>query len=140
MVEIHSTHPHPPGKDNCPFCQIIAGEREGYILKRNRNIIVLLSLEGHPLVIPQKHLGIDELTPRLRQAMGQMALSLLAEIPRIYDSQGANIFAAYGKAGGQDVYHAHIHVIPRFAGDQIDPFRGLSRKSEAERNFIADKF
>jgi histidine triad (HIT) family protein len=31
--------------------------------------------------------------------------------------QGVNLFFADGEAAGQEIFHAHLHVFPRFAGD-----------------------
>lgn len=140
MIEAQAANPHPQEKDNCPFCKIMSGKEEGFIIKADRRTVVLLSLEGHPLVVPKEHLGIADLTPNLRADMGKIALSLLQQIPEIYGAQGGNLFMTYGRSAGQEVYHAHIHVIPRFDQDHLHPFRNLVAKTYAERRSIANKF
>jgi len=112
---------------SCPFCsRIAAGEVEpasglaaafadGFPVSR-----------GHTLVVPRRHVSdYFDLT-----AAEQAGLwSLVAEVKRHLDAShspaGYNVGVNVGPAGGQTVWHAHVHVIPRYAGDVDDPRGGV---------------
>jgi diadenosine tetraphosphate (Ap4A) HIT family hydrolase len=81
---------------------------------------------GHALIIPKRHVAsFFELTQEEQGAM----LELLAEMRQILvaerNSDGFNIGINDGAAAGQTVMHLHIHLIPRYAGDQPDPRGGV---------------
>jgi diadenosine tetraphosphate (Ap4A) HIT family hydrolase len=56
-------------------------------------------------------------------------LSLLDQAKKIMDEKhapdGYNIGANIGKAGGQSRMHVHVHLIPRYQGDVLDPRGGV---------------
>ena len=81
---------------------------------------------GHTLVIPQRHVGsFFDLTEDERTGL----LALLDDAKKMLDAelqpQGYNIGINDGPAAGQTVLHLHIHLIPRYAGDQDDPRGGV---------------
>ena len=81
---------------------------------------------GHTLIIPKRHIGsFFELESDERQDL----LNLLEAAKKILDEKfhpnGYNIGINDGPAAGQTVPHAHIHLIPRFTGDQTDPRGGV---------------
>ena len=81
---------------------------------------------GHTLVIPNRHIGsFFELTPDERQSL----LDLLDAAKLVLDSElkpdGYNIGINDGPSAGQTVPHLHIHLIPRYNGDQTDPRGGV---------------
>jgi len=81
---------------------------------------------GHTLVIPRRHaatvldLTADELTACF-SLVGLLVVLLEDEL----HPNGFNIGMNCGEAAGQTVMHAHIHVIPRFAGDVPNPRGGV---------------
>ena len=110
----------------CPFCSIrpsaillnkplAYAKQDGYPLT-----------EGHALVIPRRHVTtFFDTTAGERQAM----LELLDETKALLDSKyrpdGYNIGINDGPAAGQTVMHLHIHLVPRYLGDQSDPRGGI---------------
>jgi histidine triad (HIT) family protein len=74
---------------------------------------------GHVLVIPKPHI------PYLSGLNDHLAGRLMVVARRIAEAtrkspircEGVNLFLADGEAAGQEVFHAHLHVFPRFAGD-----------------------
>jgi diadenosine tetraphosphate (Ap4A) HIT family hydrolase len=81
---------------------------------------------GHALIIPKHHIGsFFELTEEEQRAM----LDLLSQIRQLllteHSPDGFNIGINDGAAAGQTVMHLHIHLIPRYAGDQPDPRGGV---------------
>ena len=81
---------------------------------------------GHTLVIPVRHVGSLFETTEAERAD---CLALLDRAKRILEGElkpdGYNIGINDGKAAGQTVPHLHIHLIPRFHGDQPDPRGGV---------------
>jgi histidine triad (HIT) family protein len=74
---------------------------------------------GHLLVVPRAHVAyLAELDPETGGHLFQVGMELAAAVRRSHiRSEGVNLFLADGEAAGQEVFHVHLHVIPRFAGD-----------------------
>jgi diadenosine tetraphosphate (Ap4A) HIT family hydrolase len=80
---------------------------------------------GHLLVIPLEHsASLAELDPNTGSHMFAVAQRLAAALYRADANpanglrcQGVNLVLADGPVAGQEVFHVHLHVIPRFAGD-----------------------
>ena len=72
----------------CVLCEIIARERPGFIIKETEQIAVLLSLEGHPLVVPKKHIeDVFEIDDQCAAAVMREAVSVsIALLKRIMDN------------------------------------------------------
>jgi len=81
---------------------------------------------GHALLIPRRHVADwFEAEPPLQLAL-LSALPMAREaIKKHHDPDGFNIGINAGKAAGQTVFHLHVHLIPRYEGDQEDPRGGV---------------
>ena len=83
---------------------------------------------GHVLVVPREHFeSLEDIPPSLASHLFQVAMQLAPVVKRVADAAGLNIVVNSGAAAGQDVFHYHVHVIPRRAGDGFDiplPFGG----------------
>jgi diadenosine tetraphosphate (Ap4A) HIT family hydrolase len=82
--------------------------------------------KGHVLAIPRRHVAnFFDMTTEEKQAI----LSLLDQAKAIMDEKhapdGYNIGVNIGKAGGQSRMHVHVHLIPRYNGDVLDPRGGV---------------
>jgi len=110
----------------CPFCtlpkeRVINSNHHGMVIRDGFPIS-----PGHTLVIPNRHIGsFFELSPEERQSL----LDLLDAAKLVLDSElkpdGYNIGINDGPSAGQTVPHLHIHLIPRYNGDQTDPRGGV---------------
>jgi diadenosine tetraphosphate (Ap4A) HIT family hydrolase len=81
---------------------------------------------GHVLVIPFRHVAnFFDMTAEEKAAV----LSLLEQAKTLIEPQfrpdGYNIGVNIGKTGGQSRMHVHVHLIPRFEGDVVDPRGGI---------------
>ena len=110
----------------CPFCTL-PPER---IIDSNDLALVIRDgypvSPGHTLVIPKRHVGSwFEITPAEQQAL----LDLLAKAKAVLETElkpdGYNIGINDGPTAGQTVPHLHMHLIPRYRGDQEDPRGGV---------------
>jgi len=109
---------------DCVFCRIIAHELPAEILLENERVLSILDINpihyGHALVIPKTHcpdfLSIPEedLYDVLR------ATQVVARaIVKSLELDGFNIFSNNGRIAGQSVFHFHMHITPRYPGDNI---------------------
>lgn len=75
--------------------------------------------EGHLLIAPRSHVqDLADLPRGTLAAMATLAQRLAAGL-RLSGlrCEGVNLFYADGEAAGQEVFHSHLHVIPRYGGD-----------------------
>jgi len=115
----------------CVFCGILAGALPASIVYRDDRCCALMDIQpvnpGHTLVIPLEHSGsLSELNPETGRHMftvGQQVAAALYSATAASSSgrglrcEGVNLFLADGSVAGQEVFHVHLHVIPRYAGD-----------------------
>jgi len=82
--------------------------------------------EGHTLVIPKRHVGsFFELETAELEDLLSVLERAKARLDAEYGPDGFNIGINDGPAAGQTVPHLHVHLIPRYAGDQEDPRGGI---------------
>ena len=74
---------------------------------------------GHLLVVPNKHsANLAELGPEEGAQMFRIGHQLAAALGKCdVKCEGVNFFLADGEAAGQEVFHVHLHVLPRYSGD-----------------------
>lgn len=109
--------------DDCVFCRIVEGGEPASIVHADEVAVAFMDIlpvnPGHLLVVPRAH------ATSLRDVPGPTAAHLMAVAHRIalgmqtgpLAGEGTNLFLADGAAAGQEVFHVHLHVIPRFSGD-----------------------
>ncbi len=72
------------------------------------------------LVIPHAHIEtIYDLDDELAASIFQVTTKIARAIRNVSKCDGLNIVQSNGRAGQQDVFHFHLHLVPRFTGDQI---------------------
>jgi histidine triad (HIT) family protein len=109
--------------DGCVFCAIVAGTGEASVVLQDDRVTAFMDIRpvtpGHTLVVPNTHATyLADLDPEDGGWMFRAALRVAAAL-RASDltCDGVNFYYADGEAAGQEVFHAHLHVFPRFAGD-----------------------
>jgi histidine triad (HIT) family protein len=109
----------------CVFCGIAAGTVEGSIVFEDEQVVAFLDLhpaaDHHVLVVPKRHAAdLMDVAPEdaaaMMNAARQIARAILALDAQV---EGINLWMANGAAAGQDVSHAHLHVIARRTEDSI---------------------
>ena len=113
-------------KRDCLFCPVprdqILIDRPLALAKRDAYPLS----EGHTLIIPRRHVvSFFETTDEERQAMLKLLDEAKAVLDREHKPDGYNIGINNGAAAGQTVMHLHIHLVPRYRGDQADPRGGI---------------
>jgi histidine triad (HIT) family protein len=109
--------------DTCPFCKILSGELTGTIILQDEICTVIMDIQpinpGHMLVIPNQHIpDLASLPTETGEHIFVVGQKLAAALRHSsVQCEGVNFFLADGKAAMQDVFHFHLHIIPRFEGD-----------------------
>jgi len=109
---------------DCLFCRIVAGEIPASIAYSDADFVAFLDIRpvspGHLLLVPRVH--AERLTD-LPEAILARELPLAARLARAaLQATGAtdfNLFNTNGADSGQEVFHHHLHVIPRRPGDGL---------------------
>lgn len=112
--------------DACPFCDLPAGR----VLHTSPHARALRDAypvsEGHTLVIPSRHVAsLYDLADEERAGLWMLVDEVRDALAASHGPDGFNIGVNEGEAAGQTVMHAHVHVIPRYAGDVADPRGGI---------------
>ncbi len=127
----------------CAFCSLIAEESSAYRLYEDEHSLAVLDIEpatrGHTLVVPKSHYEtVTEMPEPLAGDVFQTVHRVAGALESVYQLQGYNIVQSNGVAAGQDIFHAHIHVIPRYEDDAVDLGWSGGRADETTQREIAD--
>lgn len=109
--------------DTCIFCDILANKLPSSVVYCDDICSAFMDIQpvnpGHVLVIPNKHASfladLDEDTGAHLFRIAQRIAEALRKSGM--KCEGVNLFMADGEAAGQDVFHVHLHIFPRFSGD-----------------------
>lgn len=108
---------------DCVFCKIVSGEFTSSKVYEDETILAFMDIqpvnEGHILIIPKKHVELiadldDETSAKMFIVTNKINKALRRSDLKL---EGINYFLADGEAAGQEVYHTHLHIYPRFKGD-----------------------
>jgi histidine triad (HIT) family protein len=125
---------------NCTFCRILEGSLPSWRVYEDEHTVAFLDkgqvTRGHTLVVPRRHaediwaLSEDEARTVMR-TVHRVARLLRDKLgPR-----GLNVTQANGTAAWQEVFHYHVHLIPRYGDDVFrPPWRSTSPSLEQLRD------
>jgi len=107
----------------CIFCAIAKGESPATKVYEDEHILVIMDTKpitrGHVLVMPKRHFEYltemnDELVGEMFKVAKKVAITLKQSKLRV---KAVNYLLADGVEAGQEVFHVHLHIIPRYRGD-----------------------
>lgn len=79
--------------------------------------------EGHALVISKAHYeGIFDIPSELLGDVHKVTKTIAAAVKQAVNADGVSIVQQNGKAANQEVFHIHVHIIPKFLGQKMNPF------------------
>jgi histidine triad (HIT) family protein len=135
--------------DSCIFCRIVAGTAPAHFVYEDELVVAFLSLEQpNPykvLVIPRAHVeSVYDLSDEQAAAVFKATVRIARGVRDVSGCGGLNLVQSNGEAGRQDVFHFHLHIVPRFRGDKIifdwdnapAPNEALSRLAAEIRNAL----
>lgn len=122
----------PAAQPTCPFCDLIHGAGEASMCYEDADVVAFMDVQpvnaGHVLVVPREHFeSLADIPHALAMHLFEVAMELAPVVKDVARADGMNIVVNSGAAAGQDVFHYHVHVIPRCPGDGFDvplPFAG----------------
>ena len=92
---------------------------------------------GHALLVPRRHIpDWFSANAELQAALTRAIEIAKKEIEKTHRPDGYNIGLNVGAAAGQTVFHLHVHVIPRYAGDVADPRGGIRYAIPHKANYL----
>ncbi len=108
--------------ESCIFCRIIGGEEMVSVVYEDDRAIAFLDIQpvsqGHTLIVSKAHHAtIFDLPEELLTHCMAVAKRLAGGLQKATGAEAINLFSANGKAGGQDVLHFHLHLIPIREGE-----------------------
>ena len=109
---------------NCIFCKIIGGEIPSNTIYEDDEFKVILDAspasKGHALILPKEHYAdIYEIDEKTAGHAMQLAKKLAKHMTDVLKCDGFNIVQNNHEIAGQTVFHFHMHLIPRYKGDQV---------------------
>lgn len=109
---------------SCIFCKIIKGEVPSFKVFENDKVFCFFDInpltKGHTLVIPKTHYkDIFEIPESDLKEIISVAKNLSIKITKVLGAEGVNLINASGEAAGQDVFHFHFHIIPKYKDDGL---------------------
>ena len=108
--------------DNCIFCKIISGEIPSSKVYEDDKVLAFLDIsqatKGHTLVIPKEHVrNILEMSAETAETVFSRVPKIARAVQKATGAIGMNILNNNEEVAGQTVFHAHIHLVPRYGAD-----------------------
>ncbi len=111
--------------NDCVFCKIVAGQIPSTRVFEDEHTLAFMDLgqvnPGHTLVAVKKHAeNIYALDDEQAAAVARTSVRVSRAIREAFKPEGLSVYQANGKAAGQTVFHYHVHLLPRHAGDGME--------------------
>jgi histidine triad (HIT) family protein len=128
--------------NSCVFCKVARKQAPASYVYEDENVLAFLDIrplnEGHTLVIPKEHYvtifeAPEELVAHLHRIVKRVALAVRESTK----GDGISIIQQNGKAAGQEIFHLHVHVIPRYEGQKLLRFGEISEADREKLNQVA---
>ena len=110
---------------SCNFCKIVNGDAPSSKVYQDDICLAFMDIQpvnpGHVLVLPKMHFkDLSDLPAHMGAHIFQVAQRIALSLPDAgVKNEGTDLFLAHGEAAGQEIFHVHLHIIPRFAGDEF---------------------
>lgn len=145
---------HAPADYACPFCEVVAGADNPYPFTKQADVVyrgaqatAFVTVDwwpnnpGHAVVIPNRHIeNMYTLTPDIAVHVHEAARQVALAMKTAFGCDGVSTRQHNEPAGNQHVWHYHLHVVPRFTGDNLYNLpRGFRRTTPEERLPYAER-
>ena len=125
--------------DSCIFCKIAQKQVPSSLVYEDEKTVAFLDIrplnEGHTLIIPKEHyVNIFDIPQELLCHIHSVTKKVAQAVEKATHADGISIIQQNGEAAGQEIFHLHVHVIPRFEGQKLPR---LSELSEADREQLS---
>ena len=130
---MNTNYSHAPSDYNCPFCLMLKRVARGIalasdtdIVYQTENVTAFIGMRqwpsnaGDTIIIPNQHYeNIFDLPVKLAIPIQEMARAVSLAMKDVYRCSGISLRQHNEPAGNQDIWHYHIHVTPRYLGDEF---------------------
>ena len=129
---------------DCIFCKIAAGEIPSATLYEDGDFRVILDLgpasKGHALIIPKEHYrNLYDIDDEKAAKILPLAKKMINKMTEVLGCDGYNLVQNNEECAGQTVFHFHMHMIPRYKGDNVGLGWHMGKLTDADKNEILEK-
>ena len=123
---------HSPNNYICPLCQVAKGEKTNHgdqepdVIFRDEFITVYIAGKwwktnpGHVIIIPNEHIeNIYDMPEEIGHKIFDFSKKVAIALKETYKCDGTSTRQHNEPAGNQDVFHFHLHIFPRYTGDDL---------------------
>lgn len=123
---------------DCVFCAVIAGRLPASFVYRDDRAVAFLDVypvhPGHTLVVPRTHVvDLLDCPGDVASHLFDVSRRLAPAVVQAAAAAGFNVWTANGRAAGQQIFHLHVHILPRFEDDAFGLRFPQSYPQEATR-------
>ncbi|HET7843776.1 MAG TPA: HIT family protein, partial [Xanthomonadales bacterium] len=120
--------------DDCVFCRIEAGMEDAVVVFRDDHVLAIADkfpfTPGHTLLMPRRHVqDVYAMPSGLAAHLYSLAPTFARVLKRAFAADGITCIQNNERAGGQSVFHYHLHFVPRTAG--VELFKRIVDRPEA---------
>lgn len=124
-----------PYDENNVFAKILRGDMHSYRLYEDADTFAFMDImprgDGHCLVVPKApSRNILDVEPESLAAVMRTVQKLARAVMKAFSADGVTVQQFNESAGGQVVFHLHVHIIPRFEGVPLQPHTGMMERAE----------
>jgi histidine triad (HIT) family protein len=129
---------------SCIFCKIVGKKAPASIIYEDDETVAFLDIrplnEGHTLVIPKRHFETvfdvpEDLIVHIYRVVKRIAIA----VKNATKADGITIIQQNGQAAGQEVFHLHVHIVPRYEGQKLQHFRDVPNASREQLEQAAER-
>ena len=129
--------------DNCIFCKLANGDIPTRSIYEDEDFNVILDMspatKGHALILPKSHAkNLYELPDETAAKVMVLAKKLATEMTEKLGADGFNLVQNNNEIAGQTVFHFHLHLIPRYEGDNQNINWTPTTKTAEELDSVLD--
>jgi histidine triad (HIT) family protein len=130
--------------ESCIFCKIVRKQAPASIIYENETVMAFLDIRplnmGHMLIVPKAHyIDIFDIPEEQLIQVHRIAKQVSFAVKKVTNADGISIIQQNGKAAGQDIFHLHVHVVPRYDGQKLPRFSDLKEVERATLDEMAKK-
>jgi len=128
-------------KEDCIFCKIADKDADATVVYEDAHTLAFLDIHplnpGHTLVIPKKHYeNMLEMPPDEAGRVFTSVAKVMKGVEKASKADGISIGQSNGKAASQEVFHMHVHIIPRYIHEMMSGFPNRKQTHRAELDEI----
>lgn len=130
--------------EDCIFCRIVSKKSEATLVYEDDHTLAFLDIHplnpGHTLVIPKKHYtNMIEMPPHEAGQVFVSVAKVMRGVQKASKADGISVGQSNGRAASQEVFHMHVHIIPRFNHEMMSGFPNRKQTHRTELEAVGKK-